>query len=426
MPVSKVALAAMSVFCGGAVLVAAPSAAQQPAAARPLSLSGPERTALQALERTLVGPDRAAQDAALAGARAAVRSNDGRYALGNFLIRVGQARGDARLINEGVDAAVASGLAGADEMPSLLANQAARAHGAAEYERAERLLTRAIELQPNNAALLADLAQMRSQSALALLRAGGRQAEAQTAYRESVSLLTRAIEAQRASGQTVPESWYLRALALAVESRQAPQAITLSRALVTAYPTPVNWRDALLTYRQFGAPDPALDLDIRRLIRASEALAGERDYLEFAQALRAANPSEAKAVLDEGVSRGMLDAAEPTVRTAITAVTRPAAGERSGLAASRTRAMAAATGAAARAAADAHFGAGQYAEAAELYRAALQKGGEDANLVNSRLGAALALAGRRAEAEAAFRSVTGPRAELAGFWLAWLARRPAA
>jgi tetratricopeptide (TPR) repeat protein len=274
--------------------------------------------------------------------------------------------------------------------------------------------------------LLADLAQMRSQSALALLRAGGRQAEAQTAYRDSVSLLTRAIAAQKASGQAVPESWYLRAVALAVESRQAAQAIALSRALVEAYPTPVNWRDALLTYRQFGAPDPALDLDIRRLLRAVEGLAGERDYLDFAQALRAANPGEAKAVLDEGVSRRMLDAGEAQVRTALTAVTRPAAGERSGLAASRTRAMAAATGGAARAAADAHFGVGQYAEAAELYRAALQKGGEDANLVNSRLGAALALAGRRTEAEAAFRTVTGPRADLAGFWLAWLSRRPAA
>ena len=44
--------------------------------------------------------------------------------------------------------------------------------------------------------------------------------------------------------------------------------------------------------------------------------------------MRAANPSEAKAVLDEGVSRGMLDASEAKVRTALTAVTRPAAGER--------------------------------------------------------------------------------------------------
>ena len=68
-----------------------------------------------------------------------------------------------------------------------------------------------------------------------------------------------------------------------------------------------------------------------------------------------------------------------------------------------------------------YYGYGQYAEAAELYRAALQKGGEDAGLVNVRLGAALALAGQRAEAEAAFRAVTGgDRAELAQLWLLWL------
>ena len=90
----------------------------------------------------------------------------------------------------------------------------------------------------------------------------------------------------------------------------------------------------------------------------------------------------------------------------------------------RTRA-AAGTGAQARAAADAFFAFGQYADAATLYQAALQKGGEDPNLVNSRLGAALALAGRRPEAEAALHAVTGPRADLAGFWLVWLAHRPA-
>ncbi len=87
--------------------------------------------------------------------------------------------------------------------------------------------------------------------------------------------------------------------------------------------------------------------------------------------------------------------------------------------------MAAPTGQMARTTADAFYGYGHYAEAADLYRAALQKGGEDANLVNTRLGASLALAGRRAEAEAAFHAVTGTRATLAQFWLLWLASRPA-
>ena len=206
----------------------------------------------------------------------------------------------------------------------------------------------------------------------------------------------------------------------------APQTIAFARGLVTQYPSRLNWRDALLAYRDLAAPDPTLDLDIRRLARATEALLGERDYTENAEALNRANMvGDAKAVLDEGVSRSMLDAAKPAVAQLIATVNRRVTADRAGLARLRTQAQAAATGAAARAAADAHYGYGQYAEAAELYRLALQKGGEDANLINVRLGAALALAGRRPEAEAALRAVTGPRADLAGFWLAWLARRPA-
>ena len=61
-----------------------------------------------------------------------------------------------------------------------------------------------------------------------------------------------------------------------------------------------------------------------------------------------------------------------------------------------------------------------FLKAAALYRAALQKGSIDANLANTRLGMALALAGQKAEAEAAFKAVTGPRADIAGYWLVWL------
>ena len=426
MTVSRLALAAMSMLCGGAIMASAPASAQQPLAVHQLSMSRDERAALQALQAAAAGPDRAAQDAALATARAAARSNDARYAVAHYQLEIGRARGDARMFGEAVDAMVASGSATNEELPALLANQAVRAYVAAEYQRGERLIARAVELQPNNATLLADHAQLRSQQAAALARDTRRTAESQAAYRDAVTLLQRAIELQRTSGQAAPESWYLRGLAMAYDSRLAPQGVAFARGLVATYPSPVNWRDALLAYRTLSAAaDPTLDLDIRRLQRAAGGLAGERDYLELASTLRTSNPGEAKAVLDEGVSRGMLDGAEPQVRSAITAATRPAATERSGLARMRTEAMAAAAGVAARAAGDAYFGAGQYAEAAEMYRAALQKVGEDPNLVNTRLGAALALAGRRAEAEAAFRSVTGPRADLAGFWLAWLARQPA-
>jgi len=207
--------------------------------------------------------------------------------------------------------------------------------------------------------------------------------------------------------------------------RLGPQVVLFGQKLVGAYPSAVNWRDALLDYRELAPVDPALALDIRRLMRATDALGGEREYLQFADLLGGAGlPGEAKAVLDDGVTRGVLDTGKPAIAAAIAAVTRRATADRAALPGLRTRA-AAGTGAQALAAGDAFFAYGQYAEAVTLYQAALQKGGEDPNLVNSRLGAALALAGRRPEAEAALHAVTGPRADLAGFWLVWLAHRPA-
>ena len=413
MTVSRVALAATLAVCGATMAAVPAGAVQQAAQAtpRPLALGADERQALQALQAVATSADRAAQDAALAAARAVARSADAQYALGQLQLQIGQARQDAQMVGQAVDMLVASGAAQPHEMPPLLINQASRAYYGGDLRLADRLLTRAVELGPNNAAIIADAGQLKA-------RLGERPA--------AVALLQRAIELQRAAGQPAPQSWYQRALAVAVEGRLLPQSVAVARELVSAYPSPINWRDALLVYRDAAGADPALALDVGRLMRAAGALAGERDYLQFAEALNEAGfPGEAKAVLDEGAERGMLASGEAAVRQVTTATNRRATADRGTLARRRTQAMAAATGAPALAAGDAHYGYGQYAEAADLYRAALQKGGEDPNLVNSRLGAALALAGQRAEAEAALRAVTGPRADLAGFWLAWLAGRPA-
>jgi tetratricopeptide (TPR) repeat protein len=401
--------------------------AQQPA--RPLTLSREERSAIAALQATAAGPDRAAQDNALAAARAAARGADAHYAIAHYQLEIGRARGDSAMQTQAVDALVDSGLASAEEMPSLLSNQLSRAYSAGDMARTERLLARIIEIAPNNVDALADYAQFKSRVRSPVTAAADRAL--------SVSLFGRALAANEAMGRPSPESLHRRALTVAFDATQringaaplapqvAPQVVQFGQKLVAAYPTPANWRDALLDYRELAPADPALALDIRRLMRAADALGGERDYLEFANLLGTAGlPGEAKALLDDGVTRGVLDIAKPAIAAAIAAVTRRAVTDRAALPGLRARA-AAGTGAQARAAGDAFFAFGQYADAAALYQAALQKGGEDPNLVNSRLGAALALAGRRPEAEAAFHAVTGPRADLAGFWLVWLAHRPA-
>jgi tetratricopeptide (TPR) repeat protein len=418
----KTATLAALLALGAFPLLVPAASAQQPAR---LNLARDERASLAALQTAASGQDRPAQDAALAAARAAAHSADARYALAHLQFEIGRSRGDAAMQGQAADAMIESGLARPEEMPSLIANQASRAFYAGDVNRADALLARAVQLDPNNASLLADAAQIHTRIALSLSRAR-RTAEAQTAIETSIAYLQRAIEIQQRSGQPAPESWYQRGLDLAFDNRLGPQAAMLGRGLVGAYPNPVNWRDALLAMRELAPADPVTEIELRRLMRASESLGGERDYVETAEALnRAGLAGEAKAVLDEGVARGMLAASKPAVAALIVTSGRGATAGRAALAGLRTRAMAAATGAAAHSAGDAYYGYGQYAEAAELYRAALQKGGEDAGLVNLRLGASLALAGRRPEAEAALRAVAGPRADLAAFWLAWLSRRPA-
>jgi len=400
------ALAALMAL-GGVPLAVSAAAAQAP---RSLNLSRDERNAMAALTAAAAGQDRAAQDAALTAARAAARGADAVYGVAHLQFEIGRTRGDFPMQTQAIDAMVQSGVAPAGELPALLAHQAGRAFSAGDFERTDRLLSRVLEAQPNNPVFLADYGQLKARR--------GDQAQA-------VTYLLRAIAAQEASGRPASETWHLRAVALASDGHMGPQGIAAARGLVAAYPTPLNWRDALLTFRELTPPDPALDLDVRRLMRAASAFAGERDYIEFAEALnRASLFGEAKSVLDEGISQNMLEAAKPVVAQPLAAANRGQAAGRAALPRLRAQAQAGATGAPARAAADAYLSYSQYAEAAELYRLALQKGGEDANLVNLRLGASLALAGRRPEAEAALRATTGPRGDLAGFWLAWLARRP--
>jgi len=419
------ALTAALLVTGGVTVIAADAQAQAP---RSLNLSRDERDAIVALQAAASGMDRAAQDAALAAARTRAQGVSARYAIGHYQFEIGRQRNDNAMQSQAAEAMIDSGLATPEEAPGLVAYLAGRSLASGrDASRTDRLIARLVELQPTNSAALVDYGQYTASQL-----ASARGPAAITIRTNAVSLFQRAFAADRAAGRVSPESWYQRGLAVAYDGTQppisnasfAPSALSFARDLVAGYPTPSNWRDALSVYRDLPT-DPALDLDISRLMRAAGVLAGERDYMEFAAALADARLiGEARAVIDEGLRANMVETARiaPALATRIApaAVTR----DRATLPGLRTRAQSG-SGAAARAAADNFYAYGQYADAATLYGLALQKGGEDPNLVNLRLGAALAMAGRRPEAEAALGLVTGPRADLAGFWLTWLARRPA-
>lgn len=392
---------------GLALALAAGSASAQQAPGSELGKS--ERAALLALTTALDARNYPAATTALNTAQASARTGYARYLASALQLRLGIESNNYGLQSSAIDAMVASGAAPAAELPQLLQNQGALAVSAGKLDKAETAYTRWAELAPNDPAALLALSQVKND-------------RKKTA--EAIALLDRAIDIRQAAGQPVPESWRKRGLKLAFDTRLGPQSAKFSRGLVAHYPTPENWRDALLAYRDVTPPDEAGRLDLMRLMRSTKALGGERDYLELAQALNAAGlGAEAKAVLDEGVAGKMVDPTKGGFKELIAAAAKKAAAERAGLAGLQTKALGADTGTAALGAGDKLFGAGDYAKAATLYRAAVAKGSVDADIANTRLGMALALAGQRAEAEAALRAVSARRSDLAGFWLLWLGQR---
>lgn len=409
--VSRIALG-MALALGGASVVAAPAFAQKKEEApqsREFKFSKDERKAMAPVQEAIQAKDFATAKAGLPAAMAAAEGADARYVVGQFQVIIGRETQDTAMQAAGIEAMLASGVAAEADLPALYSNQVALAVNAQQYDKAEAALARWVEAVPNDPNAIAGLAEVK----MDLKKPN-----------EAAPLFARAIAAKKAAGEQVPEGWYKRALLIAYDNQMAPQSVEYGLALVTAYPTAENWRDALTIYQESGNLDPKTNVDLLRLKRAAKALAGERDYYELAQTLIDSGlPGEGAAVIREGVASRMIDGNKPMFKELLASATGRIADDKASLPGLETKAMAAADGSLALSTANAYLGYGEYAKAAALYRAALQKGSTDANLVNTRLGIALALAGQTAEAEAAFKAVTGPRAQLASYWMLWLSQR---
>ncbi|MBV8685203.1 MAG: hypothetical protein JOZ90_13915 [Alphaproteobacteria bacterium] len=412
--VSRFALGVALVIGGGAVVATSPAEAKkkQEEPAKPqLQISKEERAALMPLQTAVTAKDWAAAQAALPAAEAGATSGDAKRYLGYMLLQIGIGVNDEAMQARAVDTIIASGTAPAADLPQLYSNQAALAMRVNPVNRAkaEAAFTRLLELTPNDPEVLVNLAKLKTEM---------------KKPQEAATLLDRAIAAKKATGQPVDVSWYRYGLKIAYEGRMAPLALKMSRDLVTAYPTKENWRDSLLIYRDLTNLDKAANIDLLRLMRATNSLSGERDWFELAEALdNGGLPGEAKAVLESGASQRMVDLKKPVFAELLRTTSGRIAGDRASLAGAETKAMASATGQLALSTGDAYYGYGDYAKAASLYRTALTKGSVDASTVNLHLGMALAASNDRAGAEAAFRAVTGARADIAAYWLAWLSQR---
>lgn len=370
---------------------------------RKLNISREAQKAIVELQNAVNTNDTANIPAKLAAAQAVAKTSDDKYFIAINQVKAAVAANDAIALKAGVEAMEASGGADPADLAARYTDLGKRLQNAGQTDAAAQAYQKAVGFDANNPSTLALFASLREKQ--------GQKAEA-------VSLMQKSFAASKAKGAKVAENNFKFAAGLAYDMR-SPAAVDIAREWIAAYPSTASWRDGLRIYRDIsGAKGPQL-ADTMRLARAANALSGESDYFALANALVSEGALvEAKSVLAEAAKAPGVDVSKQSFKgLAAQTAKAPAA---AALDASAKAALAGGDAAAIIDAGDALYGAGSYAEAAKLYRAAVTK---DANLANLRLGMALARAGDKPGAEAALNAVTGPNQSLARFWLLWLSTR---
>jgi tetratricopeptide (TPR) repeat protein len=234
-------------FLSGAGCAACAAAAAQRQVSTVMEIGGSrlavlpqEMRALSNLGRLARSGQKGFQERALAEARRVANSADARYVLALYEFEIGRQRGDDAMRAQALDVLIASRFTNRDKLPGLLATRGQIAYGAGDFDTAGRLWARLAELTPSDPDVLANLAQARL---------------AQKNAPKAMDLLTRAIAAREAFGQVASEKWYRQRLSIAQQGNLEAAGIDAARALVSAYPTPANWRASLIVYRQLTRPE---------------------------------------------------------------------------------------------------------------------------------------------------------------------------
>jgi len=380
-----------------------PQSSNAPASKQPQIKPSPGALkAIIELQTAVNGNDVANIPAKVAAAKAVAKTKEDRYIIGQLQVRAGLAAKDNAALSEGIDTIAASGFVDSDKVTGLYMGLGSTFYNAKDFVRAQAAFERAASLSPRNPEPLINVAETRFSQ--------GQKAEA-------VATFQRAIQATAAAGQKPREDLYKRTVQIAYEA-SLPAAVDVSRQWLVAYPSPISWHNSIAIYRNLTKPDVEGTLDLLRLMQATNSLEGGADYSLFATAAAdQSNYNEAKAVINQGIAAHQVDPASPLFRDTIAGLkAKPLATEADLNAALKM----APTATAQIRIGDRFYGLGQYAKAADVYRAALTKPGLDANVANLHLGMALARAGDKAGATAALNAVTGPRAEIAKYWLLYL------
>jgi len=419
--VTPVALALALALTGGAV--SAPALAKDKKASAPkLNVSPDVIKALQTAQEAAGKQDFAAAKAALVDADGKAKSNDDKYQIGAIKLNTSIAAKDAALQSEALTQMLDSGLTPTDQAGQFNAIAAEQALAAKNYDLAIQRGQAAVQAGYKPEAVNVTLAQAY------FGKAGTASPSVEPARglnQQGLAALKAAIDASKASGQPAPAQWYQIGVSRAAAAK-LPEVTDWARQAYEAAPNGENLRTLVRLFQQ---ANPNItnreNLDVLRLMAASGGLVVAGDFTEYAEmASKTGIYGEVKSSIDAGRAKGVLNASQggDLYQSAVAKI----AGDKSSLGAAEADARKAANGKIAAATADAYLGYGDYAKAAAMFELAKQKGGVDADEVNTRLGIAKTLAGDTASAKAAFQLVQGgARKSIAGLWLSYLTSKGA-
>lgn len=417
--VTPVALALTLALAGGAVSAPAFAAKkdEKKGGAPKLNVSPDVIKALQAAQQAAGKQDFAAAKAALADADSKAKSNDDKYQIGAVKLNTSIASKDAAMQGEALTQMLDSGLTPPEQVGQFNAIAADQALQMKNYDLAITHARAALQAgyKPDvvNVAL--------AQAYFGKAGTANSSVEPQRGLnQQGLAALKAAADATKAAGGQVPAQWYQIGVSRAANAK-LPEVTEWAKSAYQAAPSGENLRTLIRLFQQ---ANPNIsnreNLDVMRLMATSGGLVVSQDYLEYAEmASKTGIYGEVKTAIDAGRSKGVLSASQggDLYQPAIAKI----AGDKGSLGSAEADARKAANGKIAAATADAYLGYGDYAKAVAMFELAKQKGGVDADEINTRMGIAKALSGDNASAKTAFQSVqAGSRKQIADLWLAYL------
>jgi predicted Zn-dependent protease len=345
--------------------------------------------------------DAATLQAALTEGQASASTPDDKYLIGFYQLQLGILNKDQALQGQGLDVMIESGLTPAENIGVYNFYSGNFAYGAKNYTKAIQRLEAAKAAGSTESAL----SPMLMDSYL-----NGGQID------KGWEIAQAGIAAARAAGTKPSEELFVRPAQAFQKANRTNEMLDVLTMRVQDYPTPATWRNTLYILLQQSGGDKELNLDILRLMRATNSMTQRPEYLEYAGlATEAGYPGEVVAVIKHGQNSGAIPKTDTHFGGILESQTPRAAADATAVAADAAKPATLTNPKAARATADALVGSGDAAKAIPLYVAALAASPTDP-VIQYRLGVAQALAGQSDAAVASFAKVQGNRQRLAQLW----------